>query len=274
MRIRYCSLFFLIIPLIPLIAEEPAEPRREMLRMFPDSTFVSPFTADAHAHRTEVENILFSKDIRASMGVMMPIADLVLFDTEMQASLGASVHFELHPVGQAQIVSNDYYVDFLTLDIPVDRHLFARWVIGHTSHHFSDNWYERLNLKTSVRYSRDYLKLFAVYESDRNSQFYLGADYAYTVTISRRIERPWIFQTGGIVPIAFLKSCVLYGAADSKVHQEADFSATNTLQFGVMFPMQPGKVLRIALQYRSGLDERGQFYPHHRTFTALAIAFE
>jgi hypothetical protein len=255
-------------------AQHQTETPRASINMFPDSSFISPFTADAHAHRTEVENILFSKDIRASMGTMIPVANILLFNTEMQASLGASVHFELHPVGQAQIVSNDYYIDFLTLDIPLQHHLFARWVIGHTSHHFSDNWYERLKLSSSMRYSRDYVKVFAVYESDRNIQFYLGADYAYTFTIGRRIERPWIFQVGGIIPVAEFGRNVLFAAGDSKLHQETSFAATNTAQIGMMFPMQPGKVLRISVQYRSGLDERGQFFPQHRSFTALALSFE
>lgn len=268
---RYCSIVFLF---VSVYAQERSIAQSDPFQLFPDTSFISPFTADAHAHRTEVENILFSKDIRASMGTMIPVANIILFNTEMQASLGASVHFELHPVGQAQIVSNDYYIDFLTLDIPLRHHLFARWVIGHTSHHFSDNWYERLKLSSSVRYSRDYVKVFAVYESDRNSQFYLGADYAYTFTISRRIERPWIFQTGGIVPLMEFGITVLYAAADSKLHQEAGFSATNTIQAGFMFPMQPGKVLRICIQHRSGLDERGQFFPQHRSFTALALSFE
>ncbi len=265
---------FLLIAIISLHAQDRTETPSAPFRLFPDSSFISPFTADAHAHRTEVENILLSKDIRASMGTMIPVADLELFNTVMQASLGASVHFELHPVGQAQIVSNDYYIDFLTLDIPLQQNLFARWVIGHTSHHFSDNWYERLKLNASVRYSRDYVRLFAVYESDRNRQFYLGADYAYTFTIGRRIERPWTFQTGGIVPLMEFGSTVLYAAADCKLHQEAGFSSTNTIQAGFMFPMQRGRVVRLSLQHRSGLDERGQFFPNHRSFTVFALSFE
>ncbi|MFZ4620343.1 MAG: DUF1207 domain-containing protein [Bacteroidota bacterium] len=243
-------------------------------QLFPDSTFVSAFTADAHAHRTEAENILISKNIRASMGTMIPFLTTELFGTPVQASIGASVHFELHPVGQAQIVTNDYYVDFLTLDIPVQKNIFARWVIGHTSHHFSDNWYERLKLNTSVRYSRDYMKLYAVYERDRNRQWYLGADYAYVFTVGRKISKPWVFQTGGIVPLKEFGSTVLYAAADCKVHHEAGFAATKTAQFGMMLPMQHGRVVRLFLQHRSGLDERGQFFPEHRSFSVFGFSFE
>ncbi len=244
------------------------------VQWFPDSTFVSAFTADAHAHRTEAENILISKNIRASMGTMIPFLTADLFNTSVQASVGASVHFELHPVGQAQIVTNDYYIDFLTVDIPVQRYLFTRWVIGHTSHHFSDNWYERLKLNTSVRYSRDYMKLYTIYEQDRNTQWYLGADYAYVFTVGRKISKPWIFQTGGIVPLLEFGSSVLYAAADCKVHQEAGFAATNTAQFGMMLPMQHGRVVRLFLQHRSGLDERGQFFPEHRSFSVFGLSFE
>ncbi len=272
---RYIIAFVFFLSLCGFGQEQSADNHRTFTyTFFPESTLVSLFTADAHAHRTEAENILFTKNIRASMGTMFPLFDLELFHTSLQASIGASVHFELHPVGQAQIVTNDYYIDFLTLDIPVRDHLYARWVVGHTSHHFSDNWYERMKLTTSIRYSRDYMKLFAVYERDRNSQLYLGADYAYTFTIVRRIERPWIFQTGGNVSLMKFGSSVLYTAADCKIHQEAGFAATSTIQFGVMFPMQPGHFLRLSLQYRTGLDERGQFFPEHRSFSVFALSFE
>lgn len=266
--------YLILLLFVPFLNAQISDSSRSYMRFFPENAYISPFTADAHTHRTEVENILISKDVRASMGIMLPVIDLELFGKEMQASLGASVHFELHPVGQAQIVSNDYYIDFVTLDIPLIDNLFFRSVLGHTSHHFSDNWYERMKLTTSVRYSRDYLKLFAVYQKDRNNQFYLGADYAYTLTIGTRIIKPLILQAGGIVPLKEFAPFVLYAAADCKVHQEAQFSATTTLQSGVMMPIQTGRVIRLALQYRTGLDERGQFFPQHRSFAAVLISFE
>ncbi|MFA6468432.1 MAG: DUF1207 domain-containing protein [Bacteroidota bacterium] len=248
----------------------------EKIHFFPETTYVSPFAADAHAHRMEVENILLTKNVHASIGGAFPILNVFLVDRNVQASCGGSVHFELRPMGQAQIVSNDYYVDYLILDVPWSDELFVRLVSGHTSHHLSDNWYERLHLASAIRYSRDYLKLFCVYEKNIHQQFYLGADYAYIFTVGgQRINRPWTLQIGGKQQIAkWMESLLLYASVDIKIRQEAEFAATNTMQIGIAFPMQPGRVLRLALQYRKGLDERGQFFPQHRELSTIGFSIE
>lgn len=247
----------------------------ERIHVFPESTFVSAFTADAHAHRMETENIVFTKNVRASMGGIFPIFGVDAFGKTLQLSLGASVHFELRPNGQAHVVSNDYYVDYLMLDIPLQEHYFARFVTGHTSHHLSDNTFERLKLTTAFTYSRDYVKLFAIYEKHLNQQFYIGADYAYIMTIGQRLSKPWIFQAGGKIPMGeYFGFLSLYGAADCTIRQDANFAATNTLQVGVSLPMQRGRIIRFALQYRKGLDERGQFIPQHRELSTIGFSIE
>ncbi|MHB1050664.1 MAG: DUF1207 domain-containing protein [Bacteroidota bacterium] len=219
-----------------------------------------------------VENILFSKDLRASMGTQIPVFGINLKGTTAQASLGASVHFELHPVGQAQIVSNDYYIDFLILDVSLIKDHFARFVIGHTSHHLSDNWYERLQFATSVRYSRDYVKLLYIYNNESKYLFYFGVDYAYIFTIGQKLSKPWTIQAGGEVPLMIVfESIQLYSAADTKIRQEAGFAATNTIQFGAKMPVRQFQTVRLAYQYRFGLDERGQFFPQHRRLHTIGL---
>ncbi|MFA5833801.1 MAG: DUF1207 domain-containing protein [Bacteroidota bacterium] len=248
----------------------------EQLHFFPESTYVSTFTADAHAHRMEVENIIFTKNERASVGGVFPVFNLDLFGTVVQANFGGSIHFELNPMGQAHVVSNDYYVDYLLLDIPVQQFYFARFITGHTSHHLSDNWYERLKLTSAIRYSRDYVKLCVIQETDVNNQLYVGADYAYIFTVNGlRINKRWTLQTGGKVSLAEVyPSIILYAAGDCKVRQEAKFAATNTVQLGFATPMQKGKMLRISYQFRTGLDERGQFFSQHRTLHTVGFSIE
>lgn len=242
------------------------------ITLFPDSSNIRPYTADAHAHRMAVENIILSKDIRASMGTCIPVFEFGVLGTIAQAHLGASVHFELHPVGQAQIVSNDYYIDFLILDVTLTPGNFARFVTGHTSHHLSDNWYERLQLNTSVRYSRDYVKLFYIYDNRSEYLFYLGADYAYNHTIGQKISKPWTFQAGGEIDLVCLYDAIrFYGAADCKIRQESQFAATTTVQIGAKMPMRQFRFIRLAYQYRFGLDERGQFFPQHRSLHTIGL---
>jgi len=247
----------------------------ERIHLFPESTFVSPFTADAHAHNMEAENIILTKNVRASMGGIFPIFGIDALGNTLQLSLGASVHFELRPNGQAHVVSNDYYIDYLMLDIPLYEHYFTRIVTGHTSHHLSDNTYERLQLKTAFTYSRDYVKLFAIYEKHLNQQFYIGADYAYIMTIGQRLSKPWILQSGGKVPFGeYFGILTVYAAVDCTIRQDANFAATNTLQFGISLPMQRGRIIRFAVQYRKGLDERGQFIPQHRELSTVGFSIE
>lgn len=247
----------------------------ERIHLFPESTYVSPFTAEPHAHRMKAENILLTKNVRASMGGIFPVFGIDAFGTTLQASLGASVHFELHPNGQLHVISNDYYVDYLLLDIPVYDKYYARFVTGHTSHHLSDNMYEHRKMTAAFTYSRDYVQLFAIYEKHVNEQFYIGADYAYIMTVGQRISKPWIVQTGGKFPLAeYFGFLSLYSAADCTIRQDANFAATNTLQIGLSMPMQQGRIIRFALQFRTGLDERGQFIREHRQISTIGFSME
>lgn len=248
----------------------------ERVHFFPESTYVSTFAADAHAHRMVVENIILTKNERASLGGIFPVFNLDLFGTTVQANFGGSIHFELNPMGQAHVVSNDYYVDYLLLDIPIQQNYVARFITGHTSHHLSDNWFERLKLTTAIRYSRDYVKLYLIREMGVHDQIYVGADYAYIFTVNGlRIQKRWTLQIGGKLPLKeFSPGIMLYAAGDCKLRQEAEFAATNTLQLGIATPMQRGRMLRISYQFRTGLDDRGQFFSQHRTLHTIGFAIE
>ncbi len=268
-----CTRIFLLVFLITNIVSAQFIDR---FHFFPETTYVSSFAADGHAHRVNVENILFTKNVRATMGGMFPIFDIDLFGAKTQASISGSIHFELNPNGQAHVISNDYYVDYVTLDIPIHDATFVQFIAGHTSHHLSDNWYERLKLTTAIRYSRDYIKLFFVRETGVNDQFYIGADYAYIFTVNGlRTNKRWTVQSGGKISIMELyPKIILYTAVDCKVRQEVEFAATNTFQIGVSTPMQNGKVLRVSYQFRTGMDERGQFYPQHRMLNTVGFAID
>jgi hypothetical protein len=135
--------------------------------------------------------------------------------------------------------------------------------------------FEHLKMTTAFTYSRDYVKLFALYEKHVNEQFYIGADYAYIMTVGQRILKPWIVQTGGKFPLAeYFGFLSLYGAADCTIRQDANFAATNTLQIGLSMPMQQGRIIRFALQFRTGLDERGQFIREHRQISTIGFSME
>lgn len=269
--------FFLLLVFLPFSSQflQAQIPIIQELTLFPDTSYVSAFTADAHTHRMSAENFIFTKNVRATMGGMFPLLSVDLFGVTSIAGIGASVHFELHPMGQGQIVSNEYYVDYIMLDVPVSNRGIVRFVTGHTSHHLSDNWFEHLQYTRAVRFSRDYVKLFFISQDSEHQQWYAGCDYAYIMTVGQRISKPWIFQAGGKLPLAeYWELLTLYAAADVKIRQESAFASAQTLHFGVAVPMQHAMVLRFFLQYRWGLDERGQFFPQHRTMTTVGFSIE
>lgn len=243
--------------------------------LFPDTQFVPTFAADGIAHQMRIETVEFTRTMRVSMGTVFPLADIDLFGFTTQAGIGASVHFEVRPMGQAHIVSDEYFVDYLILDVPIARNYFVRLAGGHTSHHLSDNWYERLQLPTAFHYARDYVKLVGVY-SDRNGLLaYAGANYGYIVTIRQRIPKPWNVQAGFEAELTELFEALrLFYAFDGKMKEEAGFAATMTYQLGAKFIVPHSRNLRVALQYRHGLDERGQFFPQHRTLATFGIYFD
>ena len=243
-------------------------------QFFPDTILVRPFTAAPHAHRMSALNLLGSKDLLTSIGGQFPIIGGEVDGHPLQAALAASVHFELHPQGQAQVVSDEYYIDFLTLDIVHAAQWRTRWIVGHTSHHLSDNWFERLGYTQAVRYSRDYVKAFLVWQTD-GMQWYAGADYAHHFTILAPNPHRWNLQTGFSSDIlALATDAVLYVACDLLVRQEAQWAATNSFQSGLRVPMRNHGILRFILQYRTGVDDRGQFFPQHRSLLTAGITIE
>lgn len=247
----------------------------DRIRLFPDSQYVPAFSADGTSHVMSLETIELTRKFKASMGTIFPVADVHLFGAVAQLSAGGSVHFEVSPAGQAHILSDEYYIDYLIIDIPLAQKYFLRFAGGHTSHHLSDNWYEELHLSSAFHYARDYVKLYCVYTDANRLLLYAGANYGYIVTIKHRIAKPWHLHAGGEIGIAQLWDAIqLYYAGDVKVRQEADFSATISHQIGFKFTTDNSRNLRAAFQFRYGLDERGQFFPQHRRLSTVGIYFD
>ena len=251
------------------------------IHLFPDSQYVKTFTANAHANTMTIEDIELSRNLRASMGGTFPVFAFEMLDRPMQASFGASVHFDLRPSGQTHIISSEYYIDYFILDVLIQEkiedalRMTVRFAAGHTSHHLSDNWAEITNQTNAIHYARDYVRLFFVLSKSEGMQAYIGADYGYIFTINNRIPKPWTFQAGGEAMLFRLyESITAYAALDCKLRQEAGFAATTTYQVGIKMPMQRHRTLRLAYQFRHGVDERGQFFPQHRMLSTLGIYIE
>lgn len=146
------------------------------LVFFPASTKIPVFPADPMAHRMKIGNIPGSKDMRASLGGIIPVVETQ--DRKLRLSTAASVQFGIHPSGQAEIVSLEFYLDYIILDYALAQFVYLRTLLGHTSHHLSDTEFEKRQLGQTVNYSRDYTAIYGIYSNDR-TLLYGGANFGY-----------------------------------------------------------------------------------------------
>jgi hypothetical protein len=227
---------------------------------FPVTASIPAFSADPTAHRMKIGNIPGSKDMRASLGGVIPVVETR--DRKLQVSTAASVQFGIHPSGQAEIVSMEFYLDYVILDYALAQHVYLRSLLGHTSHHLSDTEFEKRELTDAVNYSRDYTALYGVYSNDR-TLLYGGANFGYVFHLEGKESKRWQLHFGGEQILTKWKSIHPYIAADSRWFQEASFQFANTYQCGIHVPGNGTRSFRATYQFRHGLDERGQFFPHH-----------
>ena len=243
--------------------------------LFPQYKLVPTFPADPTSHKMKAENIMGKKDIRAALGGYLPVLGVQLLGRNLELSTGASVFFDVHPNGSAQIVSSEFYIDFMVVDFHFLPEWSARALAGHTSHHLSDNTYEKLGLQESVNYSRDYVGAFLIHSVKDYSLVYAGINYGYIFHFSGDDHKPWRFQLGGertlfhVVP-----KLSAYIAVDFKLYQEYGYEFANAYQLGTKIPSGSLRLFRLAYQFRHGVDERGQFFPKHRTLHTIGIIVE
>lgn len=242
---------------------------QQHFELLPESKLISELPADPVSHRFKLENILITKNLRSSLGVTIPVVG----NKNLQLVTGASVQFEVHPNGQAQIVSTEFYVDYFLIDVRWSNFLRTRLGIGHTSHHLSDNWYEKLQRTESVNYSRDYVKGLAVL-ADERWFVYGGFNYGFVFHLENGHSKRWHWQCGGEwMPTTVSESIEIYAAVDVQCFQETDFETMNNYQAGLKFS-KAFRNVRTFYNFRHGIDERGQFFPRHRALHSVGVSVE
>ena len=206
------------------------------------------------------------------MGGIFSLVDVHWGWFSAQLSVGSSVYAYLNPPAPVNLVTTDFYVDFVMIDIPLTEKLTLRVAPGHTSHHLSDNAYDLSGLEKSLNYVRDYWNVFAIYRSEELRGFlYGGAFYNYTYQIGREINKPWLFEVGTELfqtPIA--SGIVAYCGFDVKLREESNYATTQNYQLGVKFLNDDGYAVRLALDFRTGIDERGQYVRNRERWVMVA----
>ncbi|MBW7888915.1 MAG: DUF1207 domain-containing protein [Bacteroidetes bacterium] len=245
-----------------------------MEEIFPSKKYLS-FTADPLEHRMSAASIELRKRVLSSLGAVIPVLDIEFFHAPVQLSIGGSAHIELEPDERANLVTTDFFVDYVIATVSLSEKYALQFSAGHSSDHFSDNWYEFLKLQKSLIYSRDYVKGFVVKTfEEEHSKLYLGAVYAYYFIINHETFHPWTFQCGGEKSIEWVKNFPeFFFALDLKFMQQIYYTASQSYQIGIRYSKSE-REYRIAYQFQNGADPRGQYYQQHRRFHSIGLYIE
>lgn len=243
-----------------------------MVTLFPSRRLVETPIADGSAHRFAIEKSFKVDELWGAIGGVIPVLETSVLGYPSQVSMAASAHMVLDPGVSIAVMSTEYYVDFFMVDVLWSEHWFTRVGMGHTSHHLGDD--ADVDLLRNVHdYSRDYVATMGGYTGS-GVRAYAGANYGYGFVIDRPVSKHWLLQAGG--EITFLRlseDCSGFFAGDVKVRQELAFGTTQNFRAGIQF-QRSGRSLRVVLSYKTGLEERGQFYPQRRSFGSAGLLID
>jgi hypothetical protein len=244
------------------------------IEMLPSKRLIEPFTANATEHRMSLAKVLDENRYIGSFGGLIPLVGLQYGEAAAQFSIAGTFYTHLSCADHQFIVTNgDYFVDAL-LDVRVIPSLAIRTGIGHTSQHLMDDAIEVLDLGHSINYVRDYIQVIAVHNNAAIGGFlYAGLYYNTTFIIDNHLDGTMIYELGGEAVNAPIAPTIrIYCAADIKLRGESHFGTSQNYQVGLKFaPETGGRTVRLAINYQTGLEERGQFYTRHISQTVLGF---
>lgn len=247
-------------------------------KLLPEKGVIPIFTADQRTYRLSLANRLGSNDFIGGIGGLFRLAEARKKDQIIQFTIASAVYNTLtRYLRTGTLVNADFYVD-LNLDMQFTPNWKARLGAGHTSHHLSDDVVMQYQ---GINYVRDYYQVFGVYESSKqNWMVYAGCVYNHNFKLTDGVNaidisgKP-LFQLGFAHDIITTgKRSLWYWAGDVKFRGEHDYGTTQNLQTGIRFKGHASSGLRIAANWSSGYEERGQFYRKQVNFTSLGLYFE
>ncbi len=247
------------------------------LELLPAARTIPPFTANPTEHRLSLAKVFEENRYIGSLGGVMPLVEVRSGGSTAQLSVAGTFYSHLSSADHQFIVTTgDFFVDAL-LDIQYTSAFAFRAGMGHTSQHLMDDALEVMSLPHSINYARDYLQFFAVHKNTSIGGFlYAGCFYNYSFIINSHLDGTMMYEFGGEAVNAPLAPTVrLYIAADIKLRGESAFGTSQNYQAGIKIARDDGgRSVRCAVNYQTGLEERGQFYNRRVTQTVLGFYFD
>lgn len=245
-----------------------------LITLLPEKKIVPSFTASGTEHRISYNKQMTRGSFIGSMGGVFPVADVRYNDLLCQVSAASSMYTTLQNAGiKFKVTDVNFYVDIF-FDIPVASETVLRTGWGHTSHHLADD--AMFPGVTAVNYARDYYQLFVLHGiAAMNGFVYGGLQWTYSFLINRNVGRKILPEFGGEGTVGRLfRTIVLYGAVDFKFRGEMAYGSTQSYQLGLKSQNENLRSIRFAYTYRTGLEERGQFYNQRNVFHTIGIMFD
>jgi len=237
---------------------------------FPNAPLFPHLDADGTAQQLSLCKDLDSRSIVGSIGGLQRMIETRIGELPVQVGIGATVYGSFVRMPHVlDVVTADFFVDF-PLDIKLSDRLTFRTGWGHHSGHLVDDGIEALNLH-SINYAKDYSPFLLAYSIPPLAGFVYGGvrfDY-YTIP---EVGKHWNLRfgiEGG--RIALTDDLMLYGALDLKCRQETGWGTTESYQIGLRTVVFGAREIRFAYTYRTGPDERGQFYLQSHTSSLFGI---
>ena len=271
-----CRLLFYLLSTIPVVwhtgAAQPIPDTagHSPVVVFPRACMFPHKYADGLSHQFGVSKDLSSAMIRGSIGGHIPVLEVNLDLTTLQFGAGATVLTSIiKKPGLLQVVTVDFLVEF-PVDIRLTDRTTLRTGYGHFSAHFADDGIEILG-RSSINYAKDYLMLFGSWQIPAvDGALYAGGHWDYHSLPEE--ESHWTAQWGiEAGNLRLLPEVCLYAALDIQWKSEVAWATLQSYQCGLKLFPRGERAVRIAYTYRTGLDERGQFYRQQTDIHLIGI---
>jgi hypothetical protein len=213
---------------------------------------------------------LNSKRIIGSFGGLQRLMETTVAGVPLQIGIGATVYGDfLRKPDVLDVVTVDFFVD-LPVDVKLTDRLVLRTGWGHYSAHLADDGIEALGIH-SINYAKDYVPLVGALNVPQIGGFVYGGfrfDY-YSIPAK---DQHWVLQLGGEFGNFRLgDDLAFYGAVDIKSRQEVSWATTRSFQMGARTLVFGTHAVRFVYTYRTGAEERGQFYTQQATVNLLGV---
>lgn len=267
----FVKTLFSILLFISLLCADDAVP---FISFLPEKKFVPAFTASGTEHRISYNKQLTRGAFIGSMGGIFPVANVRYNEMECQVSAASSIYTTLQNAGiKFKVTDVNFYVDIF-FDIPVTEETAIRTGWGHTSHHLADD--ALTPGLTPVNYARDYYEIFAFQKiSAINGFAYGGVYWTYSFLINKNIGRKILPEFGveGIC-VHLTNDISAYYAFDMKFRGELNYGSTQSYQLGIKSQNENLRAIRFAYTFRTGIEERGQFYHLRNELHTIGVFFD